>query len=268
MSENDSHHDPKLDASDAAGERFPVPPDRPESPPEPSPTLQVARGESAFDREDYESAVEVFSDLLSQEPGFADIRNKAGISLAMLGRSGEALEQLDAALRINPRYAEAHLNRAIVLNEMGRLEEAREAFLRASELDRGWLGDFPADLGNRLAMAHARLGDLYLEAERPARAAQEYGHALDLRPTFLDIRSRLAEALLQMGEAGKAGMELTKILEANGDFVSARVRLGVALQRMGDEDGARRQWEWALRQDPSNSRARAYLASLETGMAP
>jgi tetratricopeptide (TPR) repeat protein len=217
----------------------------------------------SLEGDEYASALNAFMELLSEYPEFADVRNKAGLSLAMVGRLEEALEQFDAAVEINPTYAEAHLNRAIVLNDLERFDEAREAFTRAAAADQKWGGEVPSELGNRMALAHARLGDLYVEAGKPARAVGEYEEALLLRPMFLDIRSRLAEALLEIGDPGRAGEELEKILESNPTFVSARVRLGVALQRLGDMDGAAREWALAAEQDPGDTRARAYLATLK-----
>lgn len=216
-----------------------------------------------FRGDDFAAALRAFSDLIAEYPDFADVRNKAGLSLALVGRLDEALEQFDAALRINPEYAEAHLNRAIVLNDLERFDEAREAFFRAAEADGKWGGELPSEIGTGIALAHARLGDLYVDAGQPDRAVREYEEALGLRPTFLDIRSRLAEALLESGDASRAGGELETILEANPEFVSARIRYGVALQRLGDLEGAVREWREAESRDPSDSRARAYLASLE-----
>jgi tetratricopeptide (TPR) repeat protein len=222
-----------------------------------------ARRLQSVGADEYASALNAFMELLSEYPEFADVRNKAGLSLAMVGRLEDALEQFDAAVEINPTYAEAHLNRAIVLNDLERFDEARDAFTRAAQSDRKWGGDVPSEVGNRLAIAHARLGDLYVEAGKTARAVGEYEEALMLRPMFLDIRSRLAEAFLEIGEAGRAAEELGKILESNPGFVSARVRLGVALQRLGDLEGAAREWTLAADQDPGDTRARAYLANLE-----
>jgi tetratricopeptide (TPR) repeat protein len=41
----------------------------------------------------------------------------------MLSRPEESLAHFDAALQYNPAYAEAHLNRGIILNDLGRHEE-------------------------------------------------------------------------------------------------------------------------------------------------
>src|SRR5690606_16407568 len=87
----------------------------------------IARGWRAFERRDYASALSDFREVLEHHPNYADIRNLAGLCLSFLGRPEEALEELDRALEANEGYVEAHLNRAITLNELGRYEEAREA---------------------------------------------------------------------------------------------------------------------------------------------
>jgi len=222
----------------------------------------VARGISAWEREDYPSALQIFLEVLEQFPGFADVRNKAGLCLAMLGRLDEGLEHFDLAVAENPAYAEAHLNRGIVLNELGRHEEAKEAFTRADELDRRDSGIFPSDVGNRIAVTHAQLGDLYLVADHPREALQHYRRALEIRPRFSDIRSKYAETLIELGELDQARVELEAILEPRPNFVGARVRLGVVLQRLGDVERAVHEWRRCMDDDPSDMRARAYLASV------
>ncbi len=230
----------------------------------------VARGTTAWEREDYEGALEKFLEVLADFPTFADIRNKAGLCLAMLARFDEALRHFDAALEENPAYAEAHLNRGIVLNELGRHQEAHEALARADELDRRDSRIFPSEVGNRIAVTHAQLGDLYLMADHLEEAREHYKKALSIRPRFLDIRSKYAEALIELGEHEDARAELEAILEPRPSFVGARVRLGVVLKKLGDVDRAIQEWQRCLRDDPSDMRARAYLASVgvHPGAAP
>ena len=222
----------------------------------------VARGVSAWERDDFESALVTFQGVLAEHPYFADVHNKAGLCLAMLGRLEEALTHFDAALGQNTAYAEAHLNRGIVLNDLGRHEEAAEALTRAGELDRRDSPVFPSEVGNRIAVTHAQLGDLYLAANHPKRAIEHYRAALEVRPRFMDIRSKYAETLIELGDLQSAMEELTLILDSRPSFVGARVRLGVVLHRLGKDDEAVREWEQCLEDDPSDMRARAYLASV------
>jgi len=222
----------------------------------------VARGVSAWERDDFESALETFLEVLREHPYFADVHNKAGLCLAMLERLEEALAHFDAAVEQNPSYAEAHLNRAIVLNDLGRHDEAADAFSRAGDLDRRDSPVFPSEVGNRIAVTHAQLGDLYLVANHPERALTHYKTALEVRPRFMDIRSKYAEALLELGRLDEAHDELTLILESRPSFVGARIRLGVVLQRLGRNEEAVRQWKQCLEDDPTDMRPRAYLASF------
>lgn len=222
----------------------------------------IQRAISAWEREDYESALATFREVLAENPGFADIRNKAGLCLAMLGDFEGSLVEFEAALGLNPGYAEAHLNRGIVLNELGKHEEAQEAFDQAGKLDARDGSTYPSDVGNQIAIAHAKLGDLYLVANRPIEAAQQYEAAVRVRPRFLDVRTKLAEALLEMGETVRARDELQHIIDANPRFSGARIRLGVVFHRLGDTERAVAEWRRAAVDDPDDMRPRAYLASV------
>lgn len=222
----------------------------------------VARGISAWERDDFQSALDTFEEVLRDHPQYADVHNKAGLCLAMLNRPDDALAHFDAALELNPAYAEAHLNRGIILNDLGRSDEAAEAFTKASELDSRDSRVFPSDVGNRIAVTLAQLGDLYLVANHPEEAVKHYESAIEIRPRFTDIRSKLAEALIEVGELHRARDELRLILETRPTFVGARVRLGVVLHRLGNDEAAVEEWQQCLDDDPTDMRARAYLASV------
>jgi len=223
---------------------------------------RIDRGVAAWERDDYAAALADFQAVLQDHPDFPDVRNKAGLCHAMLGELEQALEELDEAVKVAPGYAEAHLNRAIVLNSLGRFEEARKAFGRAGDLDRRDQGRILSDVGNRIAVTHAKLGDLYMTAERFEEAAREFQEALDVRPGYLDIRTKLAEALIELDQIDRARQELEEILGENPDFTGARLRLGVVLKRQGDLDGAVREWERCVEADGRDRRARAYLAGV------
>ena len=222
----------------------------------------IQRAVSAWEREDYETALATFREVLARNPRFADIQNKAGLCMAMLGDLEGALAAFDAAIALNAGYAEAHLNRGIVLNELGRHEEAQRAFARAGQLYTRDGTGFPSDVGNQLAITHAKLGDLYLVGNCPAEAAQQYDAALRVRPRFLDIRTKLAEALMEVGEPERARSELEKILERNPGVTSERIRLGGVCQRPGETARAIAEWKQAAQDDPRDMRPRACLLSV------
>ncbi len=242
--------------------------ERPESGPgsqtrHPSVRQSIAFGNAAWERDDFEAAHQHFCAILEDHPTFADIRNRAGLCLAMMGDSEGALEEFDKALKVNDSFSEALLNRAIVLNDLSRFDEASECFHRASALDLRDTRAFPSHMGNQLANAHARTGDLYMAADRPEEAAAEYAAAVEVRPGFLDLQFKVAEAYMELEMLGEAREHLEEILVRNSEFAGARVRLGALLLRMGDKAGARREWERCAEQNPDDRRIQAYLASLD-----
>ena len=223
----------------------------------------LTRGVSAFERDDYGAALTSFRALLERHPDFADVRNKAGMCLALLGSPEAALEEFDYAVRVNPGYVEAHLNRAIVLNDLGRFPAAREAVATAAELE-GRQGDarFRGDSGNLIATTHARLGDLYAAAGAPELAIAQYREALLLRPRFVDIRMKLARSLVDTGQLLQARTEVESILDERPGYTGVRILYGTICHRLGDTETAVRQWRRAAEEAPDDLRPRAYMATL------
>lgn len=223
----------------------------------------LTRARAAFERRDYVAALADARELVEGHPHFADVRHLMGMCLSMLGQPEEALEQFDMALAENDAYIDAHLCRAITLNELGRLDEARESFERAADHEERLGGRFPTSVSARLANAHATVAELYLAAGAADAAVKELGRALELRPGFHDLRNRLGEALMQLGDLDAARAELERALDGNGRFLRARLNLGLVHYRAGRRDDAREAWEEGRSQDPANAQVRAYLHLLE-----
>jgi tetratricopeptide (TPR) repeat protein len=223
----------------------------------------LTRARSAFDRRDYVAALADVRELVEGHPHFADVRHLMGLCLSMLGQPDAALEQFDRALAENDAYIDAHLCRAITLNELGRFDDARESFERAAECESRAGGRFSASVSAKLANAHAAMADLYLAAGAADEAASELGRALELRPGFHDLRNRRAEAFMQAGDLDGARAELERALDGNGRFLRARLNLGLVHFRAGRREEAREAWEESRSQEPDNAQVRAYLHLLD-----
>ena len=223
----------------------------------------LERARASFDRRDYVAALADLREITEHHPHFADVRHLMGLCLSFLNQPENALDQFDRALAENEGYVEAHLNRAITLNELGRYDEAREAFERAAHSEKKVGGRFPASVSARLANAHAGVGELYMAAADAVDAAEQFRRALELRPSFHDIRNRLGEALMQMGKLEEARGEFERALDGNGRFLQARLNLGLIYYRLGDAGRARDHWEEARSQEPSSPQVRAYMRLLQ-----
>src|SRR5437867_7167186 len=115
----------------------------------------VGDAKERFATQDYHGAVHLLEDVLGSGRGFADAHDLLGLSYHMLGQSERALESLDRALSLNPRYVEALMHRALVLDALGRAYEAAKDLARARELDVGGDDGISTTEAAKLANMHA-----------------------------------------------------------------------------------------------------------------
>src|SRR6185312_9707920 len=115
--------------------------------------------------------------------------NNHGNLLRAIGRREAAMAAYDRALALAPDLADAILNRALLLTDLGRVEEARAGFLAMTRLrpddSRGWAG----------------LGALELAAEKLDAAAAAYDRALALAPTNPTVANGVARVAMLRGDS-------------------------------------------------------------------
>ena len=90
--------------------------------------LLLRRGKDALEEGRPEIAVEHFSALVDHDPAFAEGYYGRASSYYLLGLTGPALEDIQHALRLNPRHFEAMTGLAIVMEELDRKEDALEIY--------------------------------------------------------------------------------------------------------------------------------------------
>jgi tetratricopeptide (TPR) repeat protein len=85
-------------------------------------------------KEDYRGAMEDLDLYLAQDaPTFAALQLR-GLAADRAGMPNDALHFLDLAIQADPANASCHARRGKILEELGRSEEAAEAFSRVKEL--------------------------------------------------------------------------------------------------------------------------------------
>lgn len=215
-----------------------------------------------FAARDYRGAALLLASAIESGKGYADAHHLLGLCFALIESREQALESFDTAIRLNPRYVEAHLNRAIVLGDLGRPGEAAEALEHAQILGRPDDTGFPAVVANRLANMHAELGRAYREAGAHAPAAGQFRKGLDLRPGFADLRLELARTLLDAGHPEEAGLELDEILRTRPHWLDAMLLRGLAAYLAGNLDLAKAVWEGASERHPEEPRLETYRSML------
>ena len=234
-----------------------------------SPERLVEQARDRFELQDYYGAIHLLEEVIATGRAFADAHHLLGLSYSLAGQPDKALEQLDRALALNPHYVEALIHRALVLNELGREEEASAGLRRAHRIDTGEReGGFPTHIAAKLANEHAALGEAYLEAGGLAQAIGQYEEALELGPAFHDLRYKLGRLLLEAGRALDARDQFETIVRERPVFLDAAAMLGLACYLAGDGLAAREVWEACRARRPEDPRVEAYLAMLSRNEAP
>ncbi len=173
------------------------------------------------------------------EPKGSTARYDLALALAHTGQRGEAMEQLDEALRRDPGFAAAAANLTSLALEAGDVPRARAAAdrfariapdaararyarglaaLRGNDLGTA-RGEFGALLGSdpSYAVAHYDLGLVELRGGNLEAATAEFRRAVALAPGYARARFALAEVLIRDGRRDDAARELDRTLADAAD---------------------------------------------------
>jgi tetratricopeptide (TPR) repeat protein len=146
---------------------------------------------------------------LPDSPHRADACNNLGVLLNGLGRREEALACLDELARLEPDRPRAQANRGVVLRALGRNEEAVAAYQAALALDA------------RFHSAHNNLGNLHYQEGAYAEALQHFEQAAVLQPEQLEYRFMLAKCLVEVGDLDRAEAELRVVIRQSPGHADA-----------------------------------------------
>jgi len=209
--------------------------------------------------EDYRSALALWSDTVAKCPGNVRAHYVLGDSLRLLGKSQEAITEFQTAIRLEPRYAQAHDSLANLLGKIpGRLPEAISEYEAAIHLD----PDF-AEPHYNLALAIADLPG------RLPEAISEYEAALRIKPDYPEAQVNLANALTRIpGRLSDAISAYETAIRIDPGCVEAYYNLGDILANLpGRMPEAISEYETAVRLNPGLAKTQYHLgaALVESG---
>ncbi len=144
----------------------------------------------------------------------------AACRLWQAGRRGEAIRELDEALRLAPDSPNTLGMGGYMLGEMGKPEAALRFYRRALTLDPG------------LVVAHANVGKLLVELGRPDEALEAFEAATELRPADADAWNGRAGALRELGRLEDSLEAADRALALRPDFAEAAINRGNALLKL------------------------------------
>jgi tetratricopeptide (TPR) repeat protein len=175
------------------------------------------------------------------------------------GKFNKAIKTFKKALEIDPTYTDAAVGLSIILNDIGRYDEAKKVFEEAKALLDVKKQSAEPNINEKFAAKHSELGDLYLQLKRYNESIDQYLKAQQLSNKKVDYVIRIAECYIQAGQKDKAIKELKAILQVDQKLVAPRLKLGLILYNSHHIAEAVDQWENILRYDSNNQEALRYL---------
>lgn len=141
------------------------------------------------------------------------------VALQQEGKLAEAAEVYRALLKEKPEYVEAQANFGVVLARLGKFEEAAAAYETALKL------------APQLNQIQLNLGILYYRAKEFEKAINVFDKFLEAQPNHLQARQLLGVSLIEIGY-NTAGIEqLQPTLAAAPNEVAVLYSLGIAYLR-------------------------------------
>lgn len=160
---------------------------------------------------DPQTALAHYDRAIAADPRFLDARFNRAILLQKLGRNEEALAEIDALIAVRSE-ARFHSARGALLKALNRLGESAAAFDAALAID-----------PNRLIAMHGRARVAMERGEEGASV--RYERALAAAPGNQELLLGLAEALEADGRAGEALVELEDAVEREPGWIEGQVLL-------------------------------------------
>lgn len=196
-------------------------------------------------------ALEWVESLGEVTPDYARLFHGQGVSLLKDGRYEEAIANFRKALEEDLSHAGAHGNMGLAYERLGDLPRAKQAYLRAIELQ----SDFE--------QAHFNLARLALSEGNVDQAISSLRWTIEISPDHADALNLLGMELGKAGKFGEAQAHLEKAVQVEPDFSEAHNNLGTVYAAQGDLGKAVEQFREAVRSDPANEGAAARLKQVE-----
>ncbi len=230
-------------------------------------------GKEAYAQGDHRLAIHYLSEAVVLRPRYADLHMALAYAHDAVHEFAKRNQEVDAALRINPKYGLAVLFQAALLISSGERANGLARAVQAVSLDRrletsvfregialadsgDWEGASQKfrqirPTGNDDPDFLAIRGDRMMASRRFEDASECYRHAIELMPGYADLRVRHGQALLETDQVQRAIDEFREATAINPQYAEAFALLGVALRRQQDETAALEAFRHALDIDPN-----------------
>jgi tetratricopeptide (TPR) repeat protein len=223
-------------------------------------------------------AERLYRRVLEHRPGSFDCQHLLGVISYQRGNCLEAVRQIDAALKINSRVADAHLNRGNALLRLKRFDESLASYDKAIALkgerdpallncrgsvlrNLGRLDEALADLDQAIALrpdlveAFNNRANVLKDLERLDAALADYDRAIALRPDNADAFNNRGNLHKLLAHDERALLDYEKAIALRPDYAEAFYNHGTMLYDLERFDAALAQLSRAIALKPDYAEA-------------
>ena len=172
-----------------------------------------------------------------------------------MGQPQKAIEDLDEAVRLDPEFAQAYVNRAVAHIGLGHPRRAIQDFDQAIWLD------------PKYVRAYYNRGTTYSNLGQPERAIEDFNEAIRLNPNDANIYYTRAVAYGNLVQTRKAIEDYDQAIRLNPRLAEAYSNRGNSYVELGQPQRALEDLDKAIRVDPGNADAYVNRALTHTLLA-
>lgn len=201
--------------------------------------------------------IAALKDQVRHSPNDVVLRVRLGEAFGSAGMYPEAVEQLNAALQIDPKHMGAYLDLGMVAMLTDENAKAEEYFKKVLEISEtaGY-----TNVDSRRENAMYNLGRLKLDQQQYEEAAGYFKGALRIRKDASDTYVGLARALRGLDDVDGAIENAEIAIDFDPSFAEAHYLLGQLFQQKGDDVNASARFYEAARLEPDGDEAQEALA--------
>ena len=193
-------------------------------------------------KKDYDQAIENYNAALRLNPNYATVFNSRGNVYLDKKDYDRAIQDYDQAIGLSPNYAVAFYNRGLAYQNKKDQDRAIQDYDQAIRLD------------PKYATAFNNRGNVYRDRKDYDRALQDYNQAIRLDPKYAAAFNNRGNVYRDMKEYDQAIQDYDEALRLNPNYVLALNNRAVAYRGKKDYEHALTDHEAAGRIDPKVER--------------
>ena len=196
-----------------------------------------------YNQGQFEKLLAKIKPLISLFPNTIQLYNLQGASNARIEKHDAAIESYNQAIKINPKYADAHMNKGNVLQEKGELDAAIESFNNSLSIN-------PYH-----SIAHFNMGNALKENGELDAAVESYKKAIKIKPDYAESYFNMGIVQENKGALDAAMESYKQAIRIKPDHAEAYYNMGIALNNKGELDAAIDNYNEAIKIKPEYAEA-------------